>query len=267
MPMTGSRLPKRGIFMIVFAARSGSTFLISILNQHDNIMCYPEVLQKKSPDQQKAFLEGMVRGEKVEKLNGRRRIWRTCRNRAPVFPLYELKALFHTPDWIGLKTQLGQISDRAQFRAIAEDNEFRIIQLSRRNPVATAVSALNAQRLKEKFSHHNAKQATERLGALHIDKDEFDQMLRKREAAKERMSRYVSSINAPIHRCYYEDLLEDREQFLTGIFEFLDVPMEPVDYKDIIFKNTPKSLDQAILNYDEIRDAYTATAYEKYFAE
>lgn len=266
MPITGSRLPKRGIFMIVFAARSGSTFLISMLNQHDNIMCYPEVLQKKTPDQQKAFLEGMVRGDKVEKLDGRRRIWRTCRNRAPMFPLYELKALFHTPDWVGLKTQLGQISDRAQFRAIAEENQFRIIQLSRRNPVATAVSALNAHRLKQKFSHHNAKEAGERLGALHIDKHEFDQMLRKREAAKARMSQFVSSIKTPVHRCYYEDLLADRGQFLSGIFDFLDVPMEHVDYKDIIFKNTPKSLDQAILNYDEIRTAYTATEYEKYFA-
>ena len=252
--------------MIVFAARSGSTFLISILNQHDNIMCYPEVLQHKTPDQQKAFLEGMVRGDKVEKLDGRRRVWRTCRNRAPMFPLFELKSLFHRPDWVGLKTQLGQISDRAQFRAIAEENQFRIIQLSRRNPVATAVSALNAHRLKEKFSHHNAKAATERLGALHIDRDDFDQMLRKREMFKARMSKYVSSINTPIHRCYYEDMLEDRGRFMTGIFDFLDIPMEHVEYKDIIFKNTPRSLDEAILNFDEIRDAYKGTEYEKYFA-
>ena len=83
-----NRLPKRGVFLIIFAARSGSTYLISLLNQHKNLLCYPEVLSGKSHEEQQEILTTMMKGGRVEQLWGRSRIWKGCINTTTKRPFF-----------------------------------------------------------------------------------------------------------------------------------------------------------------------------------
>jgi hypothetical protein len=79
------------------------------------------------------------------------------------------------------------------------------------------------------------------------------------------MEAYVNRLGRPTLRLYYEDLLAGQEDFLRGLFEFLEVDQYPV--KGGTLKITSDDLREVILNFDELRGRYVGTQYEHLFDE
>jgi hypothetical protein len=100
---------------------------------------------------------------------------------------------------------------------------------------------------------------------MNIDPSEFDTYLREREDAERELNEFVSSLDLPTMRIYYEDLLVDRDEVLEEVFSFLEVPPHVVHTKTM--KNTSDDLRDVVLNFDELQSFYVGTPYESMFEE
>ena len=252
------RIPSKTYFAIVFEGRTGSSYVVSCLNSHPGVMCYPEVLQDLSAEQQDKVLRLLVSGEPIERIN----------------PRTAQPAYFHGPIGsgtdlaaVGFKTKLSDVCDvRWLRRALAQGN-FRLVYLKRRNIVKAVVSELNVSRLRRRFGPgvSNVCSRDHVLGHLHVDPEQLVAKLRRRIEREEAHERFYKSYPASKIRLFYEDLLADRSGFFARLLSFLKLPDLPL--KGRFVKSLPDDLRVGIRNYSEIRHLLSETHFQQLLEE
>jgi LPS sulfotransferase NodH len=228
-------------FVILFVERSGSTYLATLLDAH------PQILAKREE-----FAHLRQRGKNgADQLDWARQ--------------------FYTPPLVsqhkavGFKTKMVDIIDPDGFARLLHDLHCRIIVLQRRNIVKAAVSTINAKRLHEASGNWNLLNDSDRLPAFPVDLDEFDRLLRERQAWDREIEEFTQRLHLPSLQLMYEDLLVSESAFMQRVFDFIGVRYEPVTGKTL--KNTRDDLRDAIVNFDELRNHYLGTRYEQMFDE
>ncbi len=228
-------------FVILFVERAGSTYLTTMLNSHPDILSLGEQLDilaqhgKNAQDQlawTKKFLTPPLIG----------------RNKAR-----------------GFKTKLVDILDTDGFARLAKELDCKIILLQRQNSIKAVVSTINAKRLWEKSGYWNLLDESNRMKAFAVDLDMFDEILQTRLKLDEDIENYVQGLQLPTLQLYYEELLQDCDQFLDDIFAFLGV--KPRTVKGITKKHTKDDLRKVILNFDEVYAKFKGTEFEPMFNE
>jgi LPS sulfotransferase NodH len=233
--MASSRNPVR--FVLLFIARSGSTYLVDALASHPEICAKWEgLLGKKSADAQ------LQRARKF--------FTQSPHARYPA---------------VGFKTKLGDVKDPEGFSKLLRDLGARIILLQRRNSIKHVVSQLNAQRIHDATGRWNLWNEEDRLPPATIDVAEFERRLERVEKKKRTLESYAKTLELPTLWLNYEDLLVDQRATLERVFSFLGVQSEPVQGGSI--KNTSDDLREAVSNFDELRSRYVGTPYEQMFDE
>ena len=178
---------------------------------------------------------------------------------------------FLTPPLIGRNAVRGfsvkriQLLDPEGFSNLLSEKQSKIIHMQRRNRIKAVVSYLNGKRLAEKTGMWGLFKEKDRLPAFTIDPDEFDQALKNREKVSQDLLDYVNTIDLPVLRLYYEDMLLDRNSFLETIFTHLEI--KPAHLEAAVKKNTSDDLRLVIENFDEIKSKYAGTPYEAMFDE
>jgi LPS sulfotransferase NodH len=226
-------------FAILFVGRSGSSYLTSLLDSHPNVRSLYDELTELKDKGAKAQLE-----------------WA---NRALTPPLVGRNGA------VGFKTKPANVLDLDAFSRLLEQNQCRIIELQRRNRIKSVVSHLNGRRLAEATGMWGLFNESARPEPLHIDPDEFDQVLHHREEVDQALADYVDSLPLPKISLAYEDMLQDEDRPLQKLFSFLDIP--PKTVQGISFKITSDNLREAIVNFDELYARYIGTEYEAMFDE
>jgi LPS sulfotransferase NodH len=228
-------------FVIMFVERAGSTFLVTALKSHPDVMATTEKFDALRK-------EGKGAPEQLE--------WAREYLTPPLVGKHRA---------IGFKTKLVDVLDREGFASLMRERKCRIIRLQRRNAVKAAISTINAKRQYDKSGYWNLLQESTRLPAFEVDPEWFDSLLREREELDRDLEQYVATLQLPTLTMVYEDLLQDRDAFVNRVLEFIDVEVMPLPAATL--KNTKDDLREAILNFGELKAKYAGTKYEPMFDE
>lgn len=226
-------------FVLLFAGRSGSTYLISKLNSHPNICAQGEKLADLEEEEASAQLK-WARGFLSPPLVGRNQV-------------------------LGFKTKLVDVLDPNGFAQVLRETQSGIIYLQRQNHIKAVVSRLNGMRLLDKTGRWNLFDEENRLSPFEIDPIEFNSMLEHRVRVDRNLENYVQALLLPTLSLSYEELILDESSLFGRIFAFLEV--SPIGLQGRTFKNTPDDLSKIVINLDELRFNYIGTPYESMFDE
>lgn len=228
-------------FVILFVERAGSTFLITALKSHPQILALTEKLDAMRK-------EGKTAADQLE--------WTRSILTPPLVGQHRA---------MGFKTKLLDVLDPEGFAAILRERKCRIIQLQRRNTVKAVVSTINARRQWEVSGNWNLLNESTRLPAFAVDPTEFGSLLAQREEWDRQVEDYTDGLQLPTLRLWYEDLLADEPAFVDKAVTFLTGESRPLQGGTL--KNTGDDLKTAILNFDDLRQRYAGTRYESMFDE
>jgi hypothetical protein len=221
-------------------------------------MCYPEVLQDLSAEDQDEVLRLVVSGEPVERVN----------------PRATQPAYFHGPigsgtdlTAVGFKTKLSDVCKVKRFRRALAEWNFRLVYLKRRNIVKAVVSELNVNRLRRHVGPgvSNVCSREHIPGPLHVEPEQLVSKLRRRIEREEVHERFYRSYQAPKIRLFYEDLLSDRSSFFTRLLGFLKLPDLPLQGRFV--KSLPDDLRAGIRNYSQIKQLLSDTHFRQLLEE
>lgn len=228
-------------YVILFIERDGSTYMISLMTSHPQIQ---SVYERFAVMKQKG-------ASAKEQINWARQFFTP-----PLITRYGA---------VGFKTKLVDILNKEEFSQLLIEKKARVIQMQRRNQVKAVVSRINAKRLHDATGNWNLYSEKERLPAFEIDPDVFHQYLLERVQADEELTNFTKKLNLPTLKMVYEDLLVNRDEILSRVFDFLGVDPFPVEGKTL--KNTSDDLREVVLNFEQLRSKYTGTPFEKMFDE
>jgi len=228
-------------FVILFVERSGSTYLATLLDAHEDVLARREEFAQMRQ-------RGAGGAEQLE--------WASQFFSPPLIGKHKA---------IGFKTKIVDILDQDGFAQLLEKNSCRIIQLYRRNAVKAAISTINAKRLHEASGNWNLLKETDRLNSFPVDLDEFERLLKERQDWDREVENFANRLKLPSLVLYYEDMLLDEDSFKKSVFDFIGVRYLPVKGKTM--KNTKDDLREAIVNFDQLRNKFVGTIYEPMFDE
>lgn len=227
-------------FVLLAEGRTGSEYLTKLLDDHPNVRAQGERLRRMAAN-------GASPADQLDWARG---------------------AL--EPDGPGLttagfKTKLRDVADREAFTRLLLERDVRVLHLVRRNVVKVAVSEITRDRLAEVLGRSHAHREADRVASVAVDLQHFDDLLRHRRELDAELDAYVESLELPVLRLAYEDLLVDRDRVLREVFDFLGVP--PHEATTSLVKTTADDLRQVVANFDELVGRYRGTPYESMFGE
>ncbi len=226
-------------YVILFQARSGSTYLTEVLDSHPNVYALGE-----------KFADRKEKGAGLQ--------IRAMRKFFDEVPEGDYAAM-------GFKTKLKDVADRERFADYLRNLHASVIFLGRRNLVKHVVSWFNSQRLFNATGDWNLYHEHDRMSSFRIDPEEFGNWLRKFDEGRKVLEDFVMSLQLPTLCLYYEDLLLEREKSIELALSFLRVRPQPLAARTK--KNTSDDLRDVVANFSELRSNYVATPYEAMFDE
>ena len=214
-------------YVTVFPGRTGSTYLASHMQAHPNIVSRFEILGRRATSWERQF-----------------RI---------------LKELFETKrdpqiQAIGFKTKIHAVLNLEVFSNYISEHQFRIIHLIRRNKLKFIVSVVRAKMLRRTEGVSNVfARNQEPIGPVEIPVDKFTRATKRLNVAN-RLQQYVDTLDLPKLKIAYEDLLNNEQATLNGVWDFLDV--QRVSTQGVTRKNTPDDVREAVTNLDELLERH-----------
>lgn len=213
--------------------RTGSSFLVSSLSKHPHVVVEGErLVQIETADSQ---------AEWIESFYSRRR--------------FRVRAC-------GFKTKLKDVRDQDGLCNVLQQNDVKVIQMLRQDPLRRAISTINARRLKKVHGVWNRLKGMPDLEPLLIDLDELDAVLEFVESSAAELSAFVNSLDLAKMTMQYEDLLANPARELGRVQNFIGV--EERSLESDTAKGTPDRLELAISNYEELVCRYRGSKYEQY---
>jgi len=224
-------------FVVFFQGRAGSTYIMEALNSHPKIRAEMEIT-------------GVKRTQTKEYSELRKLL-------TP--PLHGYYAA------TGFKVKLEDIRYPGSLKKLLKEIKPHIILLLRRNRVKMVISWINSARIAETTRDWNIYHEKDRLNPVTVDINDFNKVLKHVEKEKRRMESYVKSLKLPVLTLYYEDLLLNEQETLKRTCSFLGIVF--IQMKGRCLKNTSDNLRKAIANFDELKNNFIGTQYEKMFDE
>ena len=240
-----SRTPAKCRFVILFEARSGSSWLVSVLNGHEKVLCYPELFFSQDAAKEKELLALLANDGAVEEVYG----FALDKNYFPVHS--RLKVERGGFDAVGFKTKFSDITDPVGFGQWLDSNQLRVVYLKRKNLHKVTYSTLNSFRIMEKKRLWNLREKTDEFREpMTINPEEFWFFYHQRLLQEWRISCFLSEIEAPVLNLAYEDLWQNHDATMQRLYRFLDVPWAKTE--GVYNKASNDDLRAGITNYDEV---------------
>lgn len=240
-------------FVLLGRSRTGSNFVRGLLNSHPQIIAYGEVFKTNERVEWGLDEYPGTAGE-LEMLQ-----------RDPTAFLEQ--ALFR-----GYPNEIAAVGFKLFYYHARENglealwpyleahNEIRVLHVKRRNMLRTHLSRARAVQT-DRWANVSGEREAEQPITLDFNAclDDFTQT----SQWEADYDRFFSA--HPKYDVIYEDLLADFNQQATRIQDFLGVKrmkLEPDTYKQ-----SQKPLSQAIANYQELKEKFAGTRWEKFFDE
>ena len=233
-------------FVILHATRTGSNFLCTVLNSHQDILCHheifnPHVIGLARHLQGNGFQLGSMAEREGDPVGFLERVWRTPLGRSAV----------------GFKLCLWQ--HEAAYHAVLPDPSVRKIVLKRRNRVKSFVSLLLARQTGEwvVYDDHDAPAPRPRV---HVDHGELLDNIALHRCYYQQTEQALRQSGQDYVLLWYEDLLS--QQGIDPALGFLGVAGQPALPEGQTWKLTPVSLREAVSNFDALSAALRGSELE-----
>jgi LPS sulfotransferase NodH len=239
-------------FLIICRKRTGSNFLVSLLQSHPKIRAFGEVF---GDDEQIHWGYPSYSSAKVLQ----------TRKKDPIKFLDQIvfRDFLKSTKAVGFKL-LYQEEQNFKIKAICEYlrkiKNLNVIHLKRRNILANYVSWQIAKKtdvwilLKGKNNHQIQ---------LEIDYQDCLNYFHKTKALEKEHESFFAEHAKQIHNLYYEDLVANTEQEIQGVQRFLGVESLPLT--PYTQKQEKRSLQEIITNYDELKEKFESTPWQTFF--
>jgi len=236
-------------FVVLTSSRTGSTWLIDLLNMQSGIDAHGELfLEQRRLTPAIAEREDFPRFVEVH--------GRPHATRLPRIVSY-LNQLYGTPRSVGFKLMYTQMRRYPEVIAYCALRRIRIVHLTRLNQIDVIISDELA-----KVTGTSHAQAGSEFHApkVHIDAssliDRIDRLCRK----SKQVARLIRLSSCPTLEIQYESLLESDAEF-ARVLKFLNV-VDPANYiQSKLAKRGHRAHQEAIANYEEIHRELEATPY------
>ena len=218
-------------FIVLTRSRTGSNLLISLLNAHQNIEAHGEIFARL---QNKTTAEIWTSTFGIKKKNIR---------------YVGFKIFYYHP----LNSE-----DTTVWTNLLNDKKIKIIHLQRENLLRVHLSRLIAGKTDVWTNSGKDKVAASKKVKVDIDEmfEDFKQTQFFIEKAKSDFNTH------PMTDVRYESLASDKQEVMTKVFQFLNLPNEIVSSD--LKKQNPEKLEDLIVNHSEVINALTNTEYRHF---
>jgi LPS sulfotransferase NodH len=243
-------------FVVLSTQRSGSTWVVDMLNSHPGVVTYSELFMhggEGAPnwgaEKDIPYWQTFTREEGGGRLARSFKLWRYLGR------VYEERPGIEA---IGFKLMYSQLTRVARpLMPALWLRRARIIHLLRRNALDVVLSKEAGEARRGVLHAHSGERVEAVRIRLRTD-DLLDRMVahdRQIEGARVRFKH----VGVPYREVVYEDLVANEKEGFDSLFRFLGVEPQPV--ASSLRKVNPTSHEELIENYDEVRDALAGTEF------
>jgi len=243
-------------FVLLSTQRSGSTWVIDMLNSHPQIKAYEELflgVWKEKPT--------WAGAQDVLTWNA---FWQCAKERGmafkPVTYFRYLDGIF-TPgervSAIGFKLMYNQLRHNLPILAYLLVKKVRVVHLIRSNFLNVILSEEAGPIRGIPHTYGQAKKVT-----VFLDETHLVQRLRWKEAKVRYAKRIFSHLGVPYLEIVYEDLVADQDKF-GEVLSFLAVPPAPQDLSSALKRLNKSTHQELIGNYESVKNTLDVTRYRE----
>jgi hypothetical protein len=238
--------------------RSGTTFLIRLLDSHQQILCMEEILQPVSSTchtvypipRYQLYREQSAYKQLISKLA---RDYALRQYLDWIFENYRNEA-------VGFKLMLSQLQEFPYVGEYMQKGQFKVIHIVRENLLKLHVSQVRA-RLTDVWVSKKPVAQTQ----VNIPVRELLNNLQDLENQQQSQAQLIRQMQLPHIELVYEKLAQDYSQALLPVLDFLGVDKE-IKLNTEVRKITSDDLSQVIENYQEVTNTLASTKYEQLLA-
>lgn len=168
-----------------------------------------------------------------------------------------LNRLLRRPSVVGFKLMYTQLRAHPEILPYAAIRRMRIVHLTRANLIDVIVSENLAKATGTSHSPVGALTATP---MVRLDPGTLVKRISRLRANASRARRLISLVTCPTLEVTYEKLLKDGNE-LSGVLRFLGIHASTIHVESSLAKRGTSTHRDAILNYNEVREALKSTSY------
>jgi LPS sulfotransferase NodH len=243
-------------FVLMSTQRSGSTWVLDMLDSHPAITCYDALFLPEGTG--KPFAGAAGKQYFADYVRARDPLVPTIA--APVLGWQFLNHLYTTDEpmeAIGFKFMYSQFKPYPWLLAYLRLRGLRVVHLVRENKLDHVLARISA-RVRGKY-HSRAGEALE-MPKLHVDPQDLVRQIEHEERKVRRARAILAALRLERIEVAYEDLVADPKRF-DGILAFLGVDPAGYELQSVFQKWARGSYEDRIENYDAVRSALERTRY------
>ncbi|MBE9140104.1 sulfotransferase [Nodosilinea sp. LEGE 07088] len=243
-------IDQRQKFCIITTQRSGSTWLVKLLNNHPGIRCFDEMLLYRTPDKRRD--PNMLRYFDYRQAKGGWRPWILLEYMNRFFDEYP-----GDYEYIGYKVMYDQLVKRPEVIYPLIKQNYKLIHLVRENFLDIVLSKKNMQ--KNQLAHASQEVKLDKIYLhpknLMTELTFLDFKLRTFRAFLAMLPNHSIEIS-------YADLCVDKNEVLAKVLDFFEVESEVVEFKSSLVKMAKGSYADKIENYRDIEQILKGTRFQ-----
>jgi LPS sulfotransferase NodH len=248
-------------FCVLATQRSGSTWLISLLESHPQIKAFSElfvgeIFAHPSDEYLPWSDESLSLFYEFQKANPGIRL-------SQIFRYFETLSYYpgnHRA--IGFKLMYSQLAKRPEILLKLILGRYKVINLVRENPLDIIISKANMQRTgSPHFKQEQALQAIELPPALLLKE------LKKQNTKTELVRTLLNFLPLEVLNITYESLCENRSTVFASILNFLEVEDSKIDLNSKLKKISKGRYSQKIANFEEVKATLAGTKFQQFLQE
>lgn len=241
-------------FLVLSTSRTGSNWLIDLLNSHPEIRAFEEVfIFQNTNNQIKVAVPDLLptrRFYEFQHSTSLSRPWATFKY---IDELYEEGK---SSQAVGYKLMYGQLKRLPEILWKLLSDRYRIIHLMRQNLLD---SILSRELAKQRKLWHSTKNVE--VKKVRLDPQQLLSSLQRDERQVQRIRQIFRWLPVPILEVFYEQLRENTETTLESIAQFLNVSHTDIQYNSHFTKINSAKHWESIENYDEVMSTLENTRY------
>ena len=238
-------------FVVFTTQRTGSTWLMSVLNNQDGVSGQGELFLPRPRSQERRWDSDFAWPRYVE---SRERFG----SRRPFSVYRYLKDLYDSQNSVGFKLMYSQLKSYPEILPFLVREKIDVVHLVRRNHIDVLISFA----LKRQIGRAHVLSAADRPKDETVELD-AGSLLRdlRRLQFKQELGRGTLRLARLRHfEVAYEDLIVDPRHF-RPLFDFLRIPFEGAALDSAILRTRTGSQREVLANYDEVQRALAGSRY------
>jgi LPS sulfotransferase NodH len=249
-------------FAVLSLPRSGSTWVVEMLNSHPAVVAYGELLLPTTSGTSRWGATDFVYFTTFAEQNGGGRN-PVARAALPLRYMSELYAPRDGIDAVGFKLMYGHVRSRPWLLPYMALRRVQVVHLIRRNTLDVVLSRETARRRPSFHARENGHVADV---TVRLDPAELVASLRREEKKVNAARAVIRAAGLRSKEFYYEDLVADPDRF-EEMLTFLDVRLPEYRLSSSLVKLNRAPYDRIIENYDSVKQTLESTRFGALLAE